>query len=82
MEGGVFFADKEPGGIEFDRQAEERCKKYLEERKLAISLDGDQIKYSEEGEIEWMFSPRYGWYELPEEKVEELTMHDLSWDYF
>jgi hypothetical protein len=29
-----------------------------------------------------MFSPRYGWYELPEEKVEELTMHDLSWDYF
>jgi hypothetical protein len=29
-----------------------------------------------------VFSPKYGWYELPEEKVEESTMHDLSWDYF
>jgi hypothetical protein len=29
-----------------------------------------------------VFSLRYGWYELSEEKVKELTMYDLSWDYF
>jgi hypothetical protein len=29
-------------------------------------------------EIEWVFSPRYGWYEMPEEVVNELKEHKFA----
>jgi hypothetical protein len=57
---GVVFADREWGGIEFMDNIWERCERYLKEPKLAVCHNGDQIKYNEEGEIEWVFSPRYG----------------------
>jgi hypothetical protein len=50
--------------------------------RITYHLNGDQIKYNSNGEIEWRFSPRYGWSELPDNRVKELTEHDLEWDFF
>jgi hypothetical protein len=29
-----------------------------------------------------VFSPRYGWYEMPEELNHQFKIQELSWDYF
>jgi hypothetical protein len=50
----------------FNIEVIEKWQVHLKEEIVAYCLNGDQIKYCKEGEIEWMFSHRYGWYELPE----------------
>jgi hypothetical protein len=50
----------------------------LKGERMAYTWCGDQIKYNNRNEIEWIFSPRYCWYELPEEVRNELTINDLS----
>jgi hypothetical protein len=37
---------------------------------------------NEEGEIEWRFSPRYSWNDIPEEIKQEITKYNLKWDWF
>jgi hypothetical protein len=38
----------------------------------------DRIKYDEKGEIERVFSPRYGWNNMPEEVRERITSYNLK----
>jgi hypothetical protein len=54
----------------------------LKRERIAYTWYGDQIKYNDQNEIEWVFSPRYCWFELPEEGRKEITMNDLSWDFY
>jgi hypothetical protein len=49
--------------------------------RLAFTRCGDRIKYEESDEIEWVFSPRYGWSNLPKEFRDEITKYDLKWDF-
>jgi hypothetical protein len=57
-------------------------KEYLETRKLAFCDKGDQIKYDNRDEIEWVFSLRYGWCEMPEEIRAEFTKYKFSWEFY
>jgi hypothetical protein len=50
----------------------------LKEERIAYTVCGDQIKYNNQNEIEWVFSPRYCWFELLEEIRKEITANDLS----
>jgi hypothetical protein len=51
---------------------------YMENRKLSICENRDRFKYNEKGEIEWMFSPRYGWNNIPEEVKKEIIRFNLK----
>jgi hypothetical protein len=51
-------------------------------KKIAIYENGDRIQYNEEGKIEWGFSLRYGWNNLPEEVKQEIIKFNLKWDWF
>jgi hypothetical protein len=53
----------------------------LKEERIAYTVCGDQIKYNNQNEIEWVFSPRYCWFELFEEIRKEITANDLSRDF-
>jgi hypothetical protein len=55
---------------------------HLKEERMVYTRCGDQIKYNNQNEVEWVFSPRYCWYELPEEVSNQLTMNDLFWDFY
>jgi hypothetical protein len=44
--------------------------------------NSDQIKYNEKGEIEWAFSSRYRWNEMPNEIIEEIKSYMFTWDFF
>jgi hypothetical protein len=44
--------------------------------------NGDQIKYNDKGEIEWAFSPRYGWNEMRSEVIEEIKSYKFTRDFF
>jgi hypothetical protein len=37
----------------------EEWKKHLKEERIAYTVCGDQIKFNNQNEIEWIFSPRY-----------------------
>jgi hypothetical protein len=47
-------------------------KKHLDSPRIVLYNNGDQIKYDVNNEIEWVFSPRYGWNEIPEEIRKEF----------
>jgi hypothetical protein len=51
---------------------------HLKGERIAYTRCGDQIKYNNQNEIEWVFSPKYCWYEFPEEVRNEITTNDLS----
>jgi hypothetical protein len=59
-----------------------KWQKHINEERIAYTDFGDQIKYNNQNEIEWVFSPRYCWFELPEEARKEITANDLSWDFY
>jgi hypothetical protein len=40
------------------------------------------IKYNGANEIEWVFSPRYDWNNMPEEIRNMITKYYLKWDFF
>jgi hypothetical protein len=52
------------------------CQNHLKCDRIAYTWCGDQIKYDSRGQIEWIFWPRYCWYDLPEETRNEITMND------
>jgi hypothetical protein len=54
----------------------------FERGKNCLYQVGDQIKYNSQNEIEWVFSPRYCWFELSEEIRKEITANGLSWDFY
>jgi hypothetical protein len=70
----------EDNWVEFwmNEKSTEKWQKHLKEERIADTECGDQIKYNSQNEIEWVFSPRYCWYELPEEAKKEITANDLS----
>jgi hypothetical protein len=55
-----------------------RWQEHLNGERIAYTIYGDPIKYNNQNEIEWVFSPRYCWFELPEEIRKEITANDLS----
>jgi hypothetical protein len=59
-------------GIKFNPEILEKWQTHLKEERIAFCQNEDQIKYNREGAIEWMFSPKYGWYELSDKKRNEL----------
>jgi hypothetical protein len=48
---------------------------------ITINDNRDQIKYDANNEIEWIFSPRYGWNEMPKKVINELSEHEFSLDF-
>jgi hypothetical protein len=65
-----------------DDKSIDNWKEHLKKERIAYNMYGDQIKYNNHNEIEWVFSPRYCWYELPEEARNEITANYLSWDFY
>jgi hypothetical protein len=55
---------------------------YLECSRLAFTSNGDRIKYNGEEVIEWVFSPSYGWNNMPEEVKNVITKNNLEWIFF
>jgi hypothetical protein len=58
----------------------EKLEEYLKCPRLVMYDNGDRIKYNSVGEIEWVFSPRYGWNKMSKEIIEEITRYQLKWD--
>jgi hypothetical protein len=44
--------------------------------------NGDRTKYDDNGNIEYIFSPRYGWNEMPKEVGDDVTRYKLKWNFF
>jgi hypothetical protein len=57
-------------------------KDYINSPRIAIHDNGNQIKYDYNNEVEWVFSPRYGWNEMPEKVIAELSKYKISWNFY
>jgi hypothetical protein len=51
---------------------------YLTFPRLTFTSNGDKIKYVEKGEIERVFSLRYGWNNMPEDVRETIMRYNLK----
>jgi hypothetical protein len=51
---------------------------YLTFSRLAFTSNGDRIKYDEKGEIERVFSPGYGWNNMPGDVRETIARYNLK----
>jgi hypothetical protein len=55
---------------------------HLKSPKLAMYDNGHRVKFDENGNIKWIFSPRYNWNGMPKEVRDEVTRYKLKWDFF
>jgi hypothetical protein len=55
-------------------------KKYLDLPRLAYCKAGDGIKYDENSNMEWIFSPRSEWFVIPKKIRNEINKYKLKWN--
>jgi hypothetical protein len=50
--------------------------------RLAIYHNGDHVKLISQEKVDWTFSPRLDWNDMPKEVINKINNYNCMWDYF
>jgi hypothetical protein len=75
---GVYYTDMDFRGMKYTKKLfKKKIDEHVNSPRIAVYDSGHHFKYNENNEVGWVFSPRYGWYEMTEELINEFIMHEF-----